>query len=166
VIKGEASAGAWENAWTAPTPRPQRGQPRVDGTLGGAVVIPRPLAVVDYSGATRNLKPIKSSPQQRRTGHVWAPHVSPMPVTLWHREGVLWRRESLRALLFFLFPGDRQLVRDSGWSEPTPLGRWGRATPSQAHDLVSDREITAEEQDADCDSLRLAAPNVIVSTPD
>src|SRR5271165_5456231 len=38
--------------WTAPTPRPtrpQRGQPHVDGPLGGAFLIPRPLAVVDYS---------------------------------------------------------------------------------------------------------------------
>src|SRR5271157_4664192 len=37
--------------WTAPTPRPtrpQRGQPHVDGPLGGAFLIPRPLAVVDY----------------------------------------------------------------------------------------------------------------------
>src|SRR5271166_6913396 len=35
--------------WTAPTLRPQRGQPHVDGPLGGAFPIPRPMAVVDYS---------------------------------------------------------------------------------------------------------------------
>ena len=34
VINGEASAGAWEKAWTAPTPRSQRGQPHVVGPLG------------------------------------------------------------------------------------------------------------------------------------
>src|SRR5271166_5745689 len=48
VINGKASADAWEKAWTAPTPRPQRGQPHVYGPLGGAFLIPRPMAVVDY----------------------------------------------------------------------------------------------------------------------
>ena len=33
---------------TAPTPRPQRGQPHVDGPPRVAFPIPRPLAVVDY----------------------------------------------------------------------------------------------------------------------
>ena len=49
VINREAFAEVWEKAWTASTPRPQRGQPHVDGPLGGAFLIPRPLAVVDYS---------------------------------------------------------------------------------------------------------------------
>ena len=33
-------------------PRPQRGPPDVDGPLGGAILIPRPLGVVGYSNAT------------------------------------------------------------------------------------------------------------------
>jgi hypothetical protein len=35
VLNREAFAGNWEKPWTAPTPRPQRGQPLVVGPLGG-----------------------------------------------------------------------------------------------------------------------------------
>ncbi len=48
VINREAFAEVWEKAQTASTPRPRRGQPHVDGPLGGAFPIPRPLGVVDY----------------------------------------------------------------------------------------------------------------------
>ena len=35
VINGETYAANRERAWTAPTPRPQRGQPDAHGPLGG-----------------------------------------------------------------------------------------------------------------------------------
>src|SRR5271157_4695323 len=53
VINREAFAEVWKKAQTASTPRPQRGQPHVDGPLGGAFLIPRPLAVVDYCPTSR-----------------------------------------------------------------------------------------------------------------
>ncbi len=49
VINGEASVGAWEKPGSLQLHAPNGGNLTVDGPLGGAFLIPRPLAVVDYS---------------------------------------------------------------------------------------------------------------------
>src|SRR5208282_4787801 len=48
VINGEASVGAWEKPGSLQLHAPNGGNLTVDGPLGGAFLIPRPLAVVDY----------------------------------------------------------------------------------------------------------------------
>ena len=53
VINGEASIGAWEKPGPLQLHAPNGGQPHVDGPLGGAFPIPRPLAVVDYCRACK-----------------------------------------------------------------------------------------------------------------
>jgi hypothetical protein len=62
-----------------------------------------------------------------------------MPVRLWRRDGVFGAGRPRALLLFPFFSGDRRLVRDSGGSEATPVGGWGRPTPSRAHHLASAR---------------------------
>ncbi len=70
VIDGEAFADVWEKAWTAPTRRPQRGQPHGDGPLGGAFLIPRPLAVDPYS-LVRSMSRACRTPSLDATPSMW-----------------------------------------------------------------------------------------------
>jgi hypothetical protein len=81
--------------------------------------------------------PIQSSPEPQRADPVRAPHVSPMPASLWRREGVSGRRAALRALHFFFFPQRSPVdarFRSAGGDAARKLGP---ADPFQEHHLAS-----------------------------
>jgi len=84
------------------SPRQSNGSPRSQTREGRLITLKTAHGPIIQAPHVTS-SPINSSPEQSRADQVRAPHVSPMPVRLWRREGVFWRRAALRALLFYFF---------------------------------------------------------------